>query len=706
MKYWLILLIGFCSTLNAAESVKIGVLSHRGDETALKNWTPTADYLKQQLEEYIFTIVPLDFDDIDEAVSSQAVDFLLVNPGIYVTMEVRHRISRIATLNNIADAKAVNIFGGVIFTAADNTDVQSLADVRKRSMMAVSETSLGGYQMAWRELSKIGIDPQHDLASLQFVGIHDKVVEAVLNRQVDVGTVRTGILESMAAEGRVNLARLRVINLQSHNEFSLMHSTTLYPEWPFSKLGHTSNELAQQVAIALLKMSPLDPAAQWGDYAGWTIPLEYQPVHDLLRALALPPYDKSGRFTLLDVVTRYFIWLMIITALIITLSALTVFIYRLHRKLEESKHLLEQQHVQILDSVADGIYGVDLQGNSTFMNPAMEKITGWSSREVIGKNQHELLHHTRVDGSPHPHNECPVFKTFQDSRARFVEDDLFWRKDGSSFPVEYTSNPVKNESGMTVGSVVVFRDISEKKRLQDEARQYQRELAHVARLSTMGEMASGLAHELNQPLTAVATNADACIRLIENGQPQGKVVDALEKISRQARHAGEIIRHLRQLVRKQEPSYALIDINGLIRDVFVLIKSEIDRADITVDLVLREHLPKVQAQHVHIDQVVLNLLRNAIDALSAVTGRKQITIETHLLDNEEIRVTIVDNGPGLPDNVKDKLFSPFTTTKEKGMGIGLSLSQGIIQAHKGRLELDFSSSAGTSFSFTLPVSRD
>ncbi len=522
-----------------------------------------------------------------------------------------------------------------------------------------------------------------------------------------MGTVRTGILKSMAEEGLINLDDIKVINQQHSDSFPLLHSTGLYPEWPFSKLQHTSNELAQRVAIALLKMSDLDPAAQWGDYAGWTIPLEYQPVHDLLRELVLPPYDQSQPFTLTDVISRYYGWLIIVGIFILLLSTMTVFIYNLHRKLEESKHLLEQQHVQILDSVADGIYGVDLQGNSTFVNKAMEDITGWNSQEVIGKNQHELLHHTRKDGSPHPPEECPVFRTFVENKARFVEEDLFWKKDGDSFPVEYSSNPVRDEHGKTVGSVVVFRDISLKKKSQEAARQYQKELAHVARLSTMGEMASGLAHELNQPLTAIATNADACVRLIEAGKAPGSVVEVLEKIGIQARHAGEIIKHLRKFVRKEEPELSPLNINKLVEEVLLLMRSDIEKAHVKVSLDLVQGLPTVMAQHIHIDQVLLNLVRNAVEAMymNELDNRK-LSISTMLIDARKILVRVVDSGSGLSDEIKNKLFTPFLTTKEQGMGLGLSLSQGIISAHKGELYVESSDNQGTVFCFTLPLTQE
>ena len=689
-----------------AEEVKIGVLSHRGDVSTLRHWTPTADYLTREIEGMEFSIIPLDFDEIEPAVEAAAVDFLLVNSGIYVVMEVKHRISRIATMNNLVSEQAQNVFGGVIFTSVNQADINTLNDLVGHSMMAVDKTSLGGFQMAWRAMKKIGIDLHDDLASVSFGGIHDEVVNAVISGKVDFGTVRTGILDSMADEGLIDLTKIKIINQQHNDNFQVILSTSLYPEWPFSKLRHTSEELAQRVAIALLQMSQLDPAAQWGDYAGWTVPLEYQPVHDLLKELSLAPYDQIRRFTLKDVFSRYFFSILIIGLLIVLLSAMTLFIYRLHRKLEESKHLLEQHHLQILDSVADGIYGVDLEGNSTFVNKAMEEITGWTGEEIIGLNQHEILHHTRVDGSPHPAEECPVYKTFCENKSRFVEDDLFWRKDGSSFPVEYSCNPVQDEHGKVVGSVVVFRDISDKRKSEEAARKYQSELAHVARLSTMGEMASGLAHELNQPLTAIATNADASIRLLEQGSSASRVVEILEKIGIQARHAGEIIKHLRKFVRKEEPELSRININKLVDEVLLLVKAELARTGVKVTTELQADLPEVMAQHIHIDQVLLNLIRNAIDSLSLVDKQqRKLTITTAVLDKEHIIIRVQDSGQGISEQVSRTLFTPFKTTKEHGMGLGLSLSQGIISAHKGRLAVEDTSPGNTVFSFTLPYSR-
>lgn len=686
--------------------IRIGVLSHRGNQVTYDTWSPTAIYLSRVVPGHDFEIIPLDFSEVDPAIKFGQVDFILVNPGIYVNLEVRYRISRIATLNNLVGTNANNVFGGVIFTRSDRSDINTLGDLKGKSLMAVDVTSLGGFQMSRREMHASGLDPYRDSSSFSFGGIHDEVVRAVRDGRVEVGMIRTDILERMAAANQIDIDDFKIINPKVNPGFLLNRSTRLYPEWPFSKVLHTSNELAQRVAVALLNMPNTHPAARVGNYAGWTIPLDYQSVHDLLRELQLPPYEYSGRFTLTDAIKKYWYWLLVVLVFLVFMLLMTTWVSRLNRELKKAKLHLERQYELILNSVADGIVGVDLDGKTTFANRAMSQITGWSAADLIGRNQHEILHHTRADGTPHAADQCPVYATCNDQIPRFVEDDVFWKKDGSSFPVEYSSTPIRNEQFKTVGSVVVFRDISDRKRISEEARQHQDDLAHVARLSTMGEMASGIAHEINQPLTAIATNAHACIRMLEShsGETE-RVIDVMERIGSQAARAGEIIRHLRQFVKKEQPELSRIDINEVINEVITLLRTEIRKFEVKIALDLDDRIGKVMALHVQIDQVILNLARNAIEAMADIQeGTRLLSIATSSQQDDYVRVTITDTGPGPDPAVADQLFNPFVTTKPSGMGLGLSISQGIIEAHKGRIFVEPGEGRGARFVFLLPTS--
>ncbi|MFK5986567.1 MAG: PhnD/SsuA/transferrin family substrate-binding protein [Pseudomonadota bacterium] len=706
MIYFIIMLLS--QPLSAAiEGIQIGVLSHRGNDTTLKVWSPLADYLSIQLPGYKFKIIPVDFNHIDVTVASGDIDFLLVNPGIYVNMAVKHRISRIVTLNKIAHNKLLNVFGGVVFTVSSRKDINTFKDLIGKRFVAVDKTSFGGYHMALRELSQQGIVPEDDFASLSFAGTHDQVVLAVRDGLYEVGTVRTGILEKMVKEGRINLDDFKVISPQAGNNFPLLRSTRLYPEWPFSKLQHTPNKLAQQVAIALLNMPDTHASNIAIDYAGWTVPLDYQEVDELFKELFLPPY-KQARFTLFDAIKKYWLWLILWGLFLLILAIMSLWINRLNRQLKLSKQNLERQHDLILDSVYDGIYGVDLNGNCTFMNRSMENMTGWTGQEMIGQRQHQMFHHTHEDGSPFPEESCPVYLTLHDKQARLIKDDIFWKKDGSSFHVEYSSTPIKDNSGKSLGSVVVFRDISDRKQAEENTQKYQSDLAHMARLNTMGEMVSGIAHEFNQPLTAITTSAYAAIQLLESGKvSQDKLIDILEKINKHAERSGDIIRHLRKFIRREQPVYSLVNINDLIDDVLTLIVPEIKKARVRVDCTYQQELPQISCQPIQIDQVILNLCKNAIEAMRESSKKKRILkIKTQMGGNHAVIVSIEDNGKGITDAVRTGLFDPFISSKKEGMGLGLSISKGIIEAHNGNLYLASDSpELGCLFRFVLPANQ-
>jgi len=694
---------------NDTPFVKIGVLSHRGDAKTLKMWTPTAHYLIGKLPQYDFEIIPLDFDEIEPAIKNASVDFILVNSGIYVNLEAKYGVSRLATMINSGIDSPTNIFGGVIFSRADRNDINILKDLKGKSFMAVDETSLGGFQMAWRELNILHIKPYKDFSQLKFGGIHDDVVMAVIEGKVDAGTVRTDILERMDNAGTINIDDLKIINSRQHDHFLSLHSTRLYPEWPFSKLKQTSPGLARQVAVALLQIPPNDPALTSGKYAGWAIPLDYHEVHGLFKELTLPPYASLEKLTITEALKRYWYWATTGIVVLFLLLSLVSIMVRHNRCLKRSQRRLERQHELITHSVADGIYGVDMVGNCTFVNKAMEEMTGWSAEDLIGKNQHLILHHTHEDGSPHPREDCPVYQSSFDNQARFVSDDVFWKKDGNYINVEYSCTPFRGIRGKTRGSVVVFRDITARKQAQKHNQEHQRQLAHVGRLSMLGEMASGIAHELNQPLTAITTNARACVRLLEADEKNAdSCADVMEKIADQAERAGGVIQYIRHFAHKELPHKKPAKISTMVNTVLDLLDREIKSKQILLNLQLDDNAEWVLAQDIQIEQVILNLVRNSVDSLESVPQEKRnLTIRSTKMPNNKVEIRVSDTGLGLKKVIKDQLFEPFMTTKDQGMGLGLSISQGIIEAHGGQIEVATPlGQAGVSFYFSLPQASE
>ncbi len=288
------LLMSFVATSCFAEEVvKIGVLAKNGAAKTLKKWQATGDYLSASLEGKSVEIVPLCFDKVFSTVENGDVDFFLVNSSMFVTAKVKYGAKAIATMINSRQGKALKSFGGVIITTSYNDNIKTMNDLKGKKFMAVKKSSFGGWQMAYKEFMDAGIDPFKDFASVTFGGKHDNVVLAVLNEEVDAGTVRTDTLERMAAAGDISLEDFKVIGKKDHGDFPFVSSTILYPEWPLAKVAKTSDELAGQVVAALKKLKSADKPAKAAKIKGWTDPLDYSGVEGLQENLAVGAYAAN-----------------------------------------------------------------------------------------------------------------------------------------------------------------------------------------------------------------------------------------------------------------------------------------------------------------------------------------------------------------------------------------------------------------------------
>ena len=599
---WLaaVILLAIPMRLHAVEQsgithVKIAVLAFRGSEHALNRWSATAQYLERVIPNHSFEMVPLSLEDIKKVVANGKVDFVLTNTGNYVELESNYGATRIATLRAPANVLAGNVFGAVIFCRADRQDINNLEDLKGKSFMAIEEKGFGGFQMAWRELKDHNIDPFEDFSKLEFSGFpQDKAAFAVLSGDIDAATFRTNALENMAKEGLIDIKDFRILNPQKYSGFPFAISTRLYPEWPFSRLKNTSQTLAQKVAIGLLGMQTDDAAAVAGNYGGWAVPLDYQPVHDLFRELRIGPYKNIGKITLADLFGQYGHWLVLALVILIIIV-----------------------------------------------------IWGAWTKVLVTKRTREL----------------------------------------------------------STANAKLERQIVERQNAEEEAISRRAELAHIHRLNTMGEMASGFAHELNQPLSAIANFARGCIRRINKGDTDTReLLSALEQVAAQSTRAGEIIKRIRTFVKKEDPRRVRDDINRVIRKTLEFIQSDAERQKIRIELDFATALPEVEIDVVQVEQVILNLVRNGIEAMNAATGSpRTLTIRTLEMENGYIDISVIDTGPGIQPDHLENMLDPFVTTKDHGLGLGLSISRSIVEAHGGRLRAGNVRGAGAIVSFSLPV---
>ncbi len=341
MKNILLTLLILVSILDAQDKlVKVGVLSKRGDAVTLQRWSSTINYLSENVDGYKFEIVPLGFEELRKSVKKNEVDFVLTNTMYYVELEYMYGVSRIATLKNSSTyGGSLTSFGGVIFTRNDS-NINSYEDIVGKRFGAVNIDSFGGWVMAQKELKDHDITTK-DFGGFEFFGSHDKVVHAVKNKLVDAGTVRSDTLEQMQKDGLIDIDDFKVISAKKYTNFPFLVSTRLYPEWPFAKLSSTSQELSNAVLVALLNIKSDSKIAKDSNTSGWTIPLDYTKVHELLEELQIGPYKDMGRLTFERFYEKYRVFFYGVIFVFIIITLVVLYISKLNYKLKESKKAIE-----------------------------------------------------------------------------------------------------------------------------------------------------------------------------------------------------------------------------------------------------------------------------------------------------------------------------------------------------------------------------
>jgi len=570
--------------LPAAErqAVRIGVLAYSGSEVALANWSHVTDYLNQTLPAYRFSLELYDIAALASAVADQRVGFVITNGGQYVALEAQYGLSRIATLESPEAVSPDRAIGSAVIARADRSDLNTLADLKGRRVAAVSPEAFGGYLVAVRELKRLGIDPESDLARTDFLGLPmQRIVQAVSNGSVDAGIVRACLLESMARSGALRLADFKVLSPRRIEGFRCGLSTDLYPDWPIATARHADRGLAKAVATALLSMPPTSQGYSW------SVPADYQSVHELYRELQTGPYAYLRETTLEGLVRRY--WPYLVIGFVVLL--------------------------------------------------------GW------------MVHAVRV------------------------------------------------EHLVRVRTAELHRALTARYEAESRMREQQEQAEHLSRLSILGELSGTLAHELNQPLATISNYAQSLLRRQAAGRLTPEAVqEAGTSITAQAERAGGIMQRIRDFARKRPAVHERLALADLAREAVALFGGMLANAPpVALDSRLTPGA-EVEADALQIQQVMLNLLKNADDATKGLPEeRRRIEL---ILSREGAwyRVSVRDRGPGLPVALRARLFEAFFTTKPDGMGLGLSICKTIVEAHGGRLRAETNADGqGLTFTFTLPA---
>jgi PAS domain S-box-containing protein len=378
-------------------------------------------------------------------------------------------------------------------------------------------------------------------------------------------------------------------------------------------------------------------------------------------------------------------------------------LFQEQKQMESRLRESEERFRQVAETVGDFIWEIDANGLYRYTSPSVEKILGYTPGELIGKMYFYDLFVPEV----REELKTAVFKMFAAKKAFQAFPNPNTSKEGKVVHLETSGVPVLDEAGNLVGYRGADTDVTDRKRAEEEALDTRRELLRMDRLSRMGELSASLSHELNQPLTAILSNARAALRFLQaNKLDPGELEEILQDIVKDDKRAGDIIRSLRTLVTRDEGERETVSINDVLHETVSLFRSEAIIRNIEIEMDLADPLPLLDVNKVQIQQVLINLMMNAAESMTRDdSASKAIVLQTSASHDGMVQVAVRDFGSGIEELDLRRIFEPFFTTKRSGLGMGLSLSRSIIESHGGHIWAKNNPDKGITFYFDLPGIR-
>ncbi len=362
----------------------------------------------------------------------------------------------------------------------------------------------------------------------------------------------------------------------------------------------------------------------------------------------------------------------------------------------------EQRYAATLSSIGDAVISTDDRGRLTFLNPVAEKLTGWTQNDAVGRPVEEIF---RLMDEPHQLVVDPISEILgQEVDLAIGNQYLLRPKIGSELVIDVSGAPIIDAGGEMRGAVLVFRDMTQRNETTEALRRSKEDLARMSRLTAIGELAVSVAHEMNQPLMAIVTNAAASLSWLKGSSPNiEEASQAIDWVLRDGHRAGEILSGILALARNSRPKIEPLSIRDVIEEVLHLTRGELRQKGVLVETNYDAAADAVNGDRIQLQQVLINLLMNGADAMAAMEDERRVL---HLVTRREsdglIQVSVSDNGIGLDPDTADRAFEAFFTTKATGIGMGLSICRSIIEAHGGHIWVVTERAKGSTFSFTLP----
>jgi two-component system, cell cycle sensor histidine kinase and response regulator CckA len=694
------------SLANAQRQLTIGIVNGQLDKETTQSFEPFTAYMERRVPGIRFQMVPLaTIEDLVQAVERKQLDFAFATPAALVELNVRLGARAIATvLQPTTGGQDYPWLAGAIFVRDSRADIRRLEDVRGKRVIALSPLALGGWLSAVREWRKVGIHEDKDLGTLRFVFSYAKIAQEVCEGHADVGVLAAGALtqvESLCAQ------KFRVLPSTRGGRdprYPATISTELYPEEAFAVVGAVPETLVSQIEIALLAIEPDSAVARAATVAGFTAPLSYAPVQQLMEELRLRPFESYGRLGFRQALEQH--WpkvLMALLGFLLVLGWALVRTRQLNARLRISegfrKRVFEGSHVPVV--VMDAATGQYVD-----CNPAAVAIYGFSSQaETVAKTLLDVSAPLQYDGGSSQERIQRHFeKALREGKAVF--DWRHRRPDGVIWDARIHLMSFESDHRRLLQ--FTLEDVTLRKRAEADRSRLEEQLRQSQKMESIGRMAGGIAHDFNNLLTVINGYAEMLLQGKKLDEPARQPVAQIFKAGEQAK---DLTRQLLAFSRRQILQPVLLDLNQLIRDSEAMFGRLLGE-DIRFVLDLDPSLGPVMADRGQIHQVLMNLVVNARDAMpqGGVVTVSTTEVQREIADPPgEIAagvyclIEVSDTGVGIDPAIREHIFEPFFSTKgQAGTGLGLSTVYGIVRQSQGGIAVVSEPGSGTAFRVYLP----
>ena len=716
------LLLGWWSSAAAAvaaagseRTLTLGVFAFRDKAVTLTRWQPLAKYLDNALPDVKVELLVLDTEELEDALRQKKLDFVFTNPRHYISLKQENDLSgAIVTVVEREDGLQAPVLGGTIIVRAERGDINHLTDLRGKQVAIAGRELLGAFAAPLYELSKAGV-PESAL-HFQEIGLpQDRIVESVLAGRADAGFVRSGLLERMAQERKLDLARLKVINRQTLPGYPFVVSTRLYPEWPLVSLPHVNQKLARRVVAALLAIRPDDAVARAARIYGFNVPADYQPVEQMLRELRLAPFDQATPIAWRDLWAQYGLVLAGLGTSLVVAAVLLFFLILGRRRLHAERIALLASERRFSATFNASPIAVSIatlsEGRFVEINGNFERDFGYTRAEMLGR--------TSIEVGIWPNDAVrQTFVAMLQRAGRVVDHETRFRhKSGALRDVSISADIV--QLGEPCILAYVF-DITERKgivaeldrhrhHLQELVEERTHQLAEAKQAAEAASLAksaflANMSHEIRTPMNAIIGMAHLLQLDIREPRQQGR----LARLDAAAQHLLQLINDILDLSKIEADRLVLestdFALAGVIENVDTLIRDKAVEKGLEWRVTLDPQLPaRLRGDPLRLGQVLINFATNAIKFTER--GSIALTVNALASDAERswLRFAVADTGIGLTGEARQRLFQPFeqadtsTTRKYGGTGLGLAISRRIVEKMEGRIGVDSQPGLGSTF---------